>query len=106
MTTLRTWSGSSQFKYEGTVEKGTDIWPGQAKYPINVSGADYGKLLSNFKRREVAVGPHRVNPPADSLGEWLQANVSQTAIASYVAPILVKEQHAVRVKDTTKLKFK
>lgn len=49
MTTLQTWSGSRQFKYEGTVGKGTDIWPGKAKYPINVSGADYGKLLSNFK---------------------------------------------------------
>lgn len=98
MTTLRTWSGSSQFRYEGTVGKGTDIWPGKAKYPINVSGADYGNLLSNFKGREVAVGPHHTSPPAGSLGEWLQKNVRRTALASYVAPILVEERYAVALR--------
>ncbi len=36
-------------------------------------------------------------PPKGSLGEWLQTNVTRSAIACYVASILVIEGYAKRV---------
>lgn len=103
--TLPTWTGKSHFKYEGSVGKETHIWFGKNKRPVTVSASQYAKLLDHFKGQEVQVGTSRDKTQSGSLGEWLQINVTRTAIASYVAPILVKEGYAHRVTEQTKIKF-
>jgi len=104
--TEATWSGRSQFSYSGTVATGTDIEYGtNRKYRIKVSASQYAQLLAHFKGQEVPVGTDRVNPPVGSLGEWLKKHLTQTASASYVAPILVKEGYAVRAGDSRRVKF-
>jgi hypothetical protein len=103
--TLPTWTGKSYFKYEGSVGKGTHIWFGKSKRPVPVSASQYAKLLDHFKGQEVPVGTSRDKPQPGSLGEWLKVNVTRTAIASYVAPILIERAYALRVTDPTKIKF-
>lgn len=104
MMSLRTWTGKSHFKYEGSVSKGTQICFGkEGRRPVSAS--QYTRLLDHFKGQEVLVGTSRDNPQSGSLGEWLQVNVTRTAIASYVASILVTEGYALRVTDRTKIKF-
>ena len=104
--TMATWSGDSQFDYSGSVATGTDIDYGtDSKYRIKISGSKYAELLTHFGGQEVLVGTNRVNPPSGSLGDWLKKNVTQTASASYVAPILVQEGYAVRASDSRKIKF-
>lgn len=51
-------------------------------------------LLTHFKGMRVPCGTSRDKPQIGSLGEWLQGNVTKTAIASYVAAILVHEGYA------------
>jgi len=103
--TLPTWTGKSRFKYEGRVTKGTQIWFGRNEHPLTVSASQYTRLLDHFRGREVPVGTSRDKPQPGSLGEWLQENVTRTAIASYLAPILVTEGYALRVTDRTKINF-
>ena len=104
--TMPTWGGKSEFDYVGSVATGTDIQYGtNKKCRIPISASQYVQLLAYFGGQEVLVGTHRVNPPSGSLGEWLKKNVTQTASASYVAPILVKEGYAVRASDSRKIKF-
>ncbi|MEW5870372.1 MAG: hypothetical protein AB1894_13945 [Chloroflexota bacterium] len=91
-----TWGGRSQFEYSGSVETGTDIVYGKG-WNVRVDAEDYVALRHHFLNRIVPVGTSRTDPPADSLGAWLIANVTITAIASYVAPILVLEGYAKRV---------
>lgn len=106
MNTTPTWSGHSQFDYEGSVAAGTHIRYGtKGKYLITISGSQYAQLLAHFDGLEVSVGTSRDNPPRGSLGEWLNEHVTRTASASNVAPILVKEGYAVRVRDSRKIKI-
>jgi len=62
------------------------------------------KEQCSFKVGDTVV--YRPSDRGEALGEWLQVNVTQTAIASYVAPILVNEGYAHRVTKQTKIKFK
>jgi len=93
-----TWGGRSTFNYVGSVETGTQITYGQG-HTIEVSAQQYSALRQNFLNRVVPAGTPRTNAPGKSLGAWLQANVTLTAIASYVAPILILEEYAERVGD-------
>jgi hypothetical protein len=93
-----TWSGRSTFEYEGLVETGTRIVYGKGQ-TIVVTAGQYAALRRHFLDRVAPVGTSRTDRPGDSLGFWLQANLSATAIASYVAPILVHEGFAQRVGD-------
>jgi len=77
-----------------------------ALWVVTVSASQYAKLLGHFKGQEVPVGTSRDKTQSGSLGEWLQVNVTRTAIASYLAPILVNEGYAHRVTEQTKIKFK
>ena len=95
---LKTWGGRSRFEYNGRVETGTDIEFGQGNH-IRVKAQQYAALRRHFLDRMVPVGTSRTDVPAHSLGAWLQANVTPTAIACYVAPILVREGYAIRVGD-------
>ena len=96
--TLRTWGRRSQFQYTGSVETGTDITYGEGR-KARVNAHHYVALRQRFLNRQVPVGTSMTDPPANSLGAWLQANVTRTAIASYVGPILVREGYAERVGE-------
>lgn len=91
-----TWGGKSTFTYVGSVQTGTDIAYGQGQ-AVHVSGAQYKALRDHFLGRVVPVGLSRTLASNNSLGAWLQENITRTAIASYVAPILVIEGYAERV---------
>ena len=90
------------FNYSGSVASGTKIIHGK-NHVINVSGSEYAALLGHFKGRTAPVGPSFTIPPGNSLGHWLQANVTKTAIASYVAPILVSAGRAAHVGKDIKI---
>lgn len=66
---------------------------------IHVSAEQYAALRKAFFNRTVPIGASRTSADADSLGTWLQANVTPVAIASYVGPILL-EGYAERVGNT------
>jgi hypothetical protein len=99
---LRTWGGRSQFLYTGSVETGTNIMYGKGR-KAQVNAHQYVALRQHFLKRDVPAGTTRetssTEPPPSSLGAWLHANVTRTAIASYVAPILVREGYAERVGE-------
>ena len=96
MPRLQTWAGRSTFQYTGSVQTGTTITYGKG-FRVKVSGSDYSRLIRSFSRSTVEIGTSRTNPPAGSLGNWLQTNVIKTAIASYVGPILINEGYAEKV---------
>ncbi len=93
MRTLPTWAGRSKFNYSGSITQGTEIIYGKG-FSISISASQYRDLFNNFQGRTVEIGTSRTNPPADSVGEWLQSNVTKTGIASYVGPILIVEGYA------------
>lgn len=97
---VATWDNRSEFEYVGCVLVGTQISYGKKNPPIFVSSQDYTRLRSEFLGRIIPVGASRTNPPKESLGVWLQNNVAKTAIASYVAPILIREGYAIRESET------
>ena len=105
MRTLATWAGKSSFSYSGSVNQGTKISYGkEGAFFITVSGSQYTILLNNFRGRTVEIGTSRTDPPRGSIGEWLQANVTKTAIASYVGPILIAGGYAARI-GRSQIKF-
>ncbi len=99
MPRLPTWAGKSSFQYTGSVDTGTTITYGKG-FTVNVSVSDYSRLVRFFSGSEVEIGTSRTNAPAGSLGKWLQDNVTRTAIASYVGPILINEGYAEKVGES------
>ncbi|WP_148301300.1 hypothetical protein [Methylobacillus glycogenes] len=97
--TIDTWAGRSTFKYTGCVAVGTGIEFGNLNF-INVTAEQYSNLRNSYLGQIVVVGTSFDNPPPGSLGAWLQANVTRTAIASYVAPILIREGYAIQESDS------
>jgi hypothetical protein len=97
-TTLSTWGGRSRFTYDGSVEGGTDITYGEGRR-ARVDAHHFVDLRHRFLNREESIGTSRTDTAANSLGGWLQANVTRTAIATYVGSILVHEGYAERVGD-------
>src|SRR4030042_7040629 len=84
MPTLQTWAGRSRFRYSGSVIQGTTIQYGRGySFSISVSGPQYTGLLNHFHGQTVNIGTSRTDPPPGSVGEWLQAHVTKTGIASY-----------------------
>lgn len=97
---MDTWSGRSQFKYEGSVVTGTTIFYGkECRYKVKINAEDYAALKEHFRGRTIKVGTSRDDPPRGSRGKWLIENVTKTATASYVAPILIEEGYAERVEE-------
>lgn len=104
---LPTWAARSKFEYSGSVAAGTEILYGKKPYRQRISAAQYRRLLTHFKGATVGIGTSRTDPTPGSVGEWLQANVTKTAIASYVGPILLQERYAERVPGArSKIRFK
>ncbi len=95
---IDTWGGRSEFDYTGSTTNGTRITYG-AGNEIEVTAEQYETLINYFHERTVLVTPERTNPAQESLEEWLHDNVTQTAIASYVAPILILEGIATRTSN-------
>jgi len=102
---LKTWDGRSEFEYEGDpLVNGTSIHYGQGfQYSARVSAEQYRSLLRYFAGRCVPAGTSRDTPPATSMGRWLQENVSKTALASYVGPILI--HHGFAEREGTNIRF-
>ena len=96
MKTLPTWRKRSEFTYSGSIQNGTRIYYGSKPWEANVSAEKYQELLRHFRGRSVPCGTSRDDPSSGSLGEWLQKNVTKTAIASYVGSILIHEGYAVQ----------
>jgi hypothetical protein len=113
MKHLNTWGHQTVFNYVGSVADGTAIAfgigasiVGQTGHRVDISDKQYRDLIATFKGRTVPVGTSRAPAPG-SLGEWLTINVGPTAVASYVAPILLKEGYADRVAgDDTLIRFR
>jgi hypothetical protein len=100
MKELPTWARGSRFGYTGSVKQGTKIRYGKdLAYSITVSADQYAGLLNHFRGRTVNIGTTRTGPPPGSVGEWLQANVTKVAIASYVGRILIEEGYAEKVEE-------
>lgn len=95
---IDTWGGRSQFYYDGNITTGTRIIYGSGN-EITVTAQQYQELISYFRGQTIPVSPDRTDPAAGSLEEWLHINVTRTAIASYVAPILINEGVATRNSD-------
>ena len=101
---LQTKAKGRAFAYEKTASGDIKLEFGRGKWRAAISSADYLKLINEFKGRTVALGTSRDNPPHGSVGEWLQKNVTKTAVAAYLGPILVREGHAQWV-GTTQIEF-
>lgn len=98
MQILKTWASRSEFKYTGSVKLGTEIYFGKGyKYKVKITSEHYYGLIKYFSGNTVDIGTSRDMPPVGSLGMWLQNNVTKTAIASYVGPILIKEGYAEKI---------
>ena len=93
MKTLSTWAGKSRFSYSGSVTQGTKITYGSG-FSVVISALQYNDLLRHFQGQIVGIGTSHTSPPPGSVGEWLQAHVTKTGIASYVGPILIAEGYA------------
>jgi len=98
MVTLDTWAEKSKFQYSGSVTAGTTInYGSKYGYTLTVTGEQYKRLRKTFLRKIVDIGTSRNKAPLGSIGNWLQNNVTKTAIASYVGPILIEEGYARKV---------
>lgn len=94
---LRTWDEKKGifFSYKGSITEGTTITYGTERNQVTISKHEYKALLDHFQGQTVNIGTSRDNRPPGSVGEWLQLNdVTKTAIASYVGPILIHEGYA------------
>ena len=99
MVTLKTKARGAEFSYERTPHGAIRIKYGDNR-PIAIATEDYDRLIETFRGRTVKLGTSFDNPPPGSVGEWLQQNVTKTATASYIGPILVHEGNAVWIDDS------
>jgi hypothetical protein len=88
---LKTWSGRSEFTYEGSIDTGVVINYGSEGACQRLSKAQLSALLKHFRGSTVNIGTSRDTAPTNSLGKWLQENVTPTAIASYIGPMLIDQ---------------
>lgn len=96
---ILTWAKKSEFTYDGNVAIGTRIYFG-SKGSVEITKQKYEKLLNQYSNRTIEIGTSRDNAPNQSLGNWLQNNVSKTAIASYVGSILLSEGYAEKIENS------
>lgn len=95
MIDLLTWSQNPKYKfrYEGSVDTGINIYFGKGGH-IQITSEQWQKLLNEFANKTVKIGTSRDAAPSGSLGDWLNNNITKTAIASYVGAILIHEGYA------------
>lgn len=102
---LKTWAGKSTFVYDGEpLTNGTRIHYGSGyQFSVSISASQYSALIHHFSKNRVPIGTSRDNPPINSVGKWLQDNVTKTATASYVGPILI--EHRLAAKHGSEIEF-
>jgi hypothetical protein len=94
---LHTWSGDSEFQYEGTVPKGITIYCGKAfSRQYSLTSSQLRQALEEFSGREVKIGTHRTAPPPGSIGDWIMNRFNRGGIMSYLGPILIQDGFAER----------
>lgn len=93
LKTVSTWNRRSRFCYKGSVKKGTLI-SYRSGFAKEISASIYQEMLACFRGKTVYCKAPRDNPKADSLGKWLEEEVSNPTITSYVSAILVNEGYA------------
>ena len=95
---VKTWHDGSTFTYDGCVLTDTVIKYGKnvKNRPITITTQQYAALRKAFLGQVAKVGTSRTQPPAGSIGAWLQKNLTPIAIASYIVPILLREGYAVQ----------
>jgi hypothetical protein len=86
---MGTWGGNSTFQFRPDAAQGFYIRFGSTPQTVHVSRHVIEQIQRDFGGRLVPVGTSRTDPPGGSLGEWLQANLTRTATASYVGALLV-----------------
>jgi len=99
MKKAKTISDSEIFFYFLNENKYTIIY-GRKKLAVNkkLTLEILGQLLLHFSEKEISIGARGDKPPNNSLGQWIKSKI-RINLASYVAPILVKEGYA-EVIDT------
>jgi hypothetical protein len=97
---LSTWGGGEElFTYSGSVKTGTSIGYGNGfKSRARITASQYQDILEQFAGKEVPIGTSISNPPANSVGEWVKANVNKSGLMSYIGAILVHEGFATKPK--------
>lgn len=103
---LTTLYKKKKFSYTGNVSTGTTITYGKG-HTVDVNANVYKGLVGRFRGQTVDIGASRTKPMPGSIGEWLQNTAKiKTAVASYVAPILVNAGLATIVKQKNVIKIK
>ena len=99
MIRLKTRSKGKPFWYERTPDNKIRIIFGQdRKTAIPVQ--KYESMIRAFRGKEVELRPTRGIPKAGSVEAWVRLNnITKTAIASYLGPILVHEERAEWLDD-------
>jgi len=90
---LATWAGRSEFEYEGSIAEGVRLYYG-TRQMTDISKTQWQALLHHFQGRTVKCGTKQSNPPEGSVGAWLQKNVQDRTLGSYVCPLLIHEGYA------------
>jgi hypothetical protein len=92
---LQTQRGRS-FEYEETSDGSLTLHYGKkCAYRVRVPAEKLRQLVATFAGRgDVPIGTSRTDATESSLGFWLQQNVTKTAIASYVGPLLIELGYA------------
>lgn len=96
---LATWAEKSKSRYDGCVEIGTMIYCGKNSV-VEVTKEQYRSLLDIYAGMTINIGTSRDKASTNSLGYWLQNNVTKTAIASYVGKILVQEGYVEKIEGS------
>jgi hypothetical protein len=91
MQQLKTKTGRAVFCYERRADGSLHIEYGRGSYTASVTAEQLHRLLKAFHGRSAPLGTSRDTARPESVGAWLQRNVTTTAIASYVGAILVHE---------------
>ncbi len=99
-----TWAERSRFRYRTNADGSVDIAFGSGPTRRRLTRQKLDDLLAQFGGQSVKPGTSRTNPPEGSLGEWLIANFTKVATASYIAPVLIDLGHAAR--DGGELRFR
>ena len=100
MVRLRTRSRGIAFAYQRMLDGAIHIEFGRGNR-ATLKAKDYLRAIDQFRGQIAALGTSRDSPTPGSIGKWLQENVTRTALASCLGPILVHEGHAVWVDDYT-----
>ncbi len=100
---VKTLSGKVEFKYSGSVPMGTLIMFGKGSSAF-FSRSDYQDLTNHFYGKNVSIGASHSKPKAGTIDRFIQ-DKGFPSLASYIAPILIKEGFAIEGGAKSKIKL-